>query len=234
VERRLEEERANAAAAAAAEEEKTQMDGDAGPNKRSRAEETEQTPIDVTEDDGSVGGNTNDHINDMNMPDALSDEDEEERRGPERSPKKKKKRKDKQSRKRKDKAKETEKEQPSILKPGRFSPATKTTDNVTFEASKQSVGEKCKSELALHWFQHSRVVLVCSMVCSQEGTEAKMNEFVIATRALYKNMVKVDWSVIWESVMEGGILCGIRKGCRRTLPTVGHGLRYLATPASLG
>jgi hypothetical protein len=86
----LEEERANAAAAAAAEEEKTQMDGDAGPNKRSRAEETEQTPIDVTEDDGSVGGNTNDHINDMNMPDALSDEDEEERRGPERSPKKKK------------------------------------------------------------------------------------------------------------------------------------------------
>ena len=60
--------------AAAAEEEKTQTEGDAGPNKRSRAEETAQTPIDVTEDDGSVGGNTNDHINDMNMPDALSDD----------------------------------------------------------------------------------------------------------------------------------------------------------------
>lgn len=124
----------------------------------------------MTEDDGSVGGNTNDHINDMNMPDALSDEDEEERRGPERSPKKKKKRKDKQSRKRKDKAKETEKEQTSILKPGRFSPATKTTNNETFEASKQSVREKRKSELVLHRFQHSRVVLVSLVVCSQEGT----------------------------------------------------------------
>lgn len=31
-----------------------------------------------------------------------------------------------------------------------------------------------------------------------------MNEFVMATRALYKNMTKVDNSVVWEPVMEGG------------------------------
>ena len=143
----------------------------------------------------------------MNMPDVLSDEEEDERRGPERSPKKKKKkRKDKQSKKRKDKAKEKEKEkeQPSILQPGRFSPSTKATDRVNFEDSKQTVGEKRKSELEQNCFQHSWVVLVCSVVCSQEGTEAKMNEFVMMTRALYKNMVKVDQSVVWESVMEGG------------------------------
>ena len=202
---------------------------DAGLNKRSRAEETAQPPIDVTEDDGSVGGNTKDHINDMNMPDALSDEEEEECRGQERSPKQKKKHKDKQSKKYKDKAKETEKEQPSILKPGRFSPATKATDRVTFDASKQSVEEKRKSELALHRFQHSWVVLVCSVVCSQEGTEAKMNGFVMATRALYKNMVKNDQSVAWESFMEGG---GSIVGLSRD-SGVGHGLRYLATPESL-
>jgi hypothetical protein len=41
-------------------------------------------------------------------------------------------------------------------------------------------------------------------MCSQDWTEAKMNEFVMAARALYKNMIKVDNSVVWEPVLEGG------------------------------
>ena len=31
-----------------------------------------------------------------------------------------------------------------------------------------------------------------------------MNEFVMATRALYKNMLKVEKSVVWEPELEGG------------------------------
>jgi hypothetical protein len=74
---------------------------------------------------------TNEHIQD-----ALSDDDEEARRRPERSPKKKKKKhKDKQKTKSKDK--EKEKEKASILKPGRVSPASKATEKVIFEDSKQ-------------------------------------------------------------------------------------------------
>jgi len=46
--------------------------------------------------------------------------------------------------------------------------------------------------------------MVCSKVCSQEGTEAKMNEFVQAACMLYAHMVKVDASIVWEPVLEGG------------------------------
>lgn len=68
---------------------------------------------------------------------------------------------------------------------------------------KPSVGEQRNSEWGGHCYKFSRVVLVCLVVCSQEGTEAKMNEFVMATRALYKNMIKVDKSVEWEPMVEG-------------------------------
>ena len=46
--------------------------------------------------------------------------------------------------------------------------------------------------------------MVCSKVCSQDGTEEKMNEFVQATRMLYSHMIKVDSSLVWEPVLEGG------------------------------
>ena len=199
----MDEERAKAdaeASAAAAMEAATEAA--TAQNKRSRGGEAAQPTIDMTEDDASTEGDTNAHINDMNMTDLLSDDEEKaEGRGPERSPKKKKKRKDK---KRKDKSKEKEKEQPSILKPGRFSPAAKDMGKVNFEDAKQTAGDRRKTELDKHAHEHSRVVLVCSVVCRQDGTEAKMNEFVMAARALYKNMVKVDKVVVLESVMEGG------------------------------
>ena len=47
--------------------------------------------------------------------------------------------------------------------------------------------------------------MVYSKVCSQEGTEAKMNEFVQAARMLYAHMVKVDATLVWEPVIEGGV-----------------------------
>ena len=204
-EQRLNEERTKAevaaSTAAAAEATTAPNEGETGPNKRTRGVEPVQPAIDMTEDDASTEGDTNAHINDINMTELSDDEEKPEGRGPERSPKKKKKRKDK---KRKDKSKEKEKEQPSILKPGRFSPAAKEKDKVNFEDGKQSVGEKRKIELEKHSHVHPRVVLVCSVVCRQEGTEAKMNEFVMAARALYKNMVKVDKVVVLESVMAEG------------------------------
>lgn len=103
-------------------------------NKRPRSGASTETPIDMTAEEGSTrGDNTNEHIQDVNqggrdteMQDAPSDdegEEEGEHRGPERSPKKKKKRKDKHKKKSKDQ--EKEKDPPSILKPGRCSPAAK-------------------------------------------------------------------------------------------------------------
>ena len=51
---------------------------------------------------------------------------------------------------------------------------------------------------------HKRVVIVCLKVCTQDGMEAKMNEFLQATRMLYANMIKVDSTLLWEPVLDGG------------------------------
>jgi hypothetical protein len=135
-------------------------------------------------------------------------------RDPERSPVKKKKRKDrkekKDKKKDKHKGKEGEREKeaggPSILKPGRFSPAAATAGarKLNLGEAKMSVAEKRRGEWGSHAHGHKRVVIVCSKVCTQDGTEAKMNEFVQATRLLFANMLKVDPTLVWEPVLEGG------------------------------
>ena len=70
--------------------------------------------------------------------------------------------------------------------------------------AKLSVAEKRRGEWGSHVHNHKRVVMVCSKVCSQDGTEGKMNEFVQATRMLYTHMIKVDSTLLWEPVLEGG------------------------------
>ena len=65
-------------------------------------------------------------------------------------------------------------------------------------------GREARGEWGSHAHRHKRVVIVCSKVCTQDGTEAKMNEFVQATRMLYANMIKVDSTLLWEPFLEGG------------------------------
>ena len=125
------------------------------------------------------------------------------------APKKKKKRKDrreKQERK-KDKSKSQDTGGTSILKTGRFSPAATSTGarQLNLGEAKMSVTEKRRGEWGRHVHKYKRAVMVCSKVCSQEGTEAKMNEFVQAARMLYAHMVKVDATLVWEPVIEGGV-----------------------------
>jgi hypothetical protein len=47
-----------------------------------------------------------------------------------------------------------------------------------------SVLEKQRGEWGSWAHRHKRVVMVCLKVCSQEGTEAKMNVLVQATKML--------------------------------------------------
>jgi hypothetical protein len=41
-------------------------------------------------------------------------------------------------------------------------------------------------------------------VCSKEGREAKYDEFTLGVRALFKQALKVDESVVFEPIEEGG------------------------------
>jgi hypothetical protein len=190
----------------------TQKMVDLTANKRPRDEALQPSTnaLDL-EDEASFNEDVNRHITNINCggkdedmlePTETSEEEEEDDvRDLEKSPEKKKKRKEKKGKRR---SNTKEKEPRSILKPGRFSPSANSGKQNKTTESKQTVEAKRKSDWGEHRHKHARVVLVCSVVCSQEGTEAKMNEFVMATRALYKHMIKVDASVVWEPVQERG------------------------------
>lgn len=47
-------------------------------------------------------------------------------------------------------------------------------------------------------------MLEASIVCSKEGKEAKYDEFTLGLRALFKQALKVDETVVLESIEEGG------------------------------
>ena len=123
-------------------------------------------------------------------------EEDEKDKDPARSPQKKKKRKDKRTR---DKEEAT-----SIPKPGRYAAAVTGGKQINLGESKKTYAEARKEEFNNHSHQNPRVVLVCSIKCSQDGVEAKMNEFLMGIRALYKHMLKVDKSVIFEPERDGG------------------------------
>ena len=140
--------------------------------------------------DVNKGGESDEEMAEMNM-EEIDLTEVEQARGPDRSPEKKKKRKerrDKQERK-KDKHKSKDTGGTSILKTGRFSPAAAATGarRLNLGESKMSVTEKRSGEWGSHVHKNKRAVMVCSKVCSQEGTEAKMNEFVQAAQKLYHN-----------------------------------------------
>ncbi len=179
-------------------------------NKRSRsAESTMPTKEDVNAHIQEVnrGGESDDEMEDMNM-EEIDLTQVEQAREPERSPEKKKKRKDKKEKQERKKEKNKSKATggASILKTGRFSPAAGSMGarQLNLGEVKMSVTEKRRGEWGSHVHTNKRAVMVCSKVCSQEGTEAKMNEFVQAARMLYSHMVKVDATLVWEPVLDGG------------------------------
>jgi hypothetical protein len=182
----------------------------AGATKRSRSSGSSMPTaenVNTYIQDVNKGGESDEEMAEMNM-EEIDLTEVEQARGPDRSPEKKKKRKerrDKQERK-KDKHKSKDTGGTSILKTGRFSPAAEATGarRLNLGESKMSVTEKRSGEWGSHVHKSKRAVLVCSKVCSQEGTEAKMNEFVQAARTLYAHMVKVDPTLVWEPVLDGG------------------------------
>jgi hypothetical protein len=138
-------------------------------------------------------GETNDHINDINKGGNGGDGEEEVR-----SPEKKKKKKEKKAKKKSAGGGD------SILKKGRFSTdsskATKEQESMTSEAKEKVVKAKAKQE---YKHQHRRVVVEASLVCSKEGKQAKYDEFTLGMRALFKNMLKVDPTLVVDPVIAG-------------------------------
>lgn len=197
---RLEEERQRAETEAA--EAKRLEEEAAAANRRPRTDGGKPSEVDLTEDEATSTEETNAHIQQMNaggqQTDAMDEDDaEDDGKDPERSPKKKKKRKDKRAR--------DKEEAPSILKPSRFTAAVASGKQLKLGEVKKTVAEQRKDKYGEHQYNHSRVVLTCSLKCSQEGVEAKMNEFLMGIRSLYKHMLKVDESVILEPEREGGV-----------------------------
>ena len=137
---------------------------------------------------------TNAHINEMNGgrgtegdPLMLS--------SPVRKKRKKSKRKDK-----KDKG-EIE-EPPSILKKGKVE-VLMAKKKLHLEETLKTAVEKRKDVYDKYVHNHGRVIITASLVCGQVGTQAKMNEFIMGARALYKNLLKVDKTVVLEPEREG-------------------------------
>jgi hypothetical protein len=69
--------------------------------------------------------------------------------------------------------------------------------------AKKTVAEQRKEKYNNHNYNHLQVVLTCSLKCTQDGVEAKMHEFLMGIRALYKHLLKVDESVLLEPEREG-------------------------------
>lgn len=200
---RLEEERLRAEKEAAeAAEAKRLEEEEAAANKRPRTTDDKPGEAVPTEAAATSSAETNAHIQQMNAGGQQDEEMDEEdgggdRKDPERSPKKKKKRKDKRSREKEGAS--------SILKPSRFTAAVASGKQLQLGEVKKTVAEQRKEKYDEHQYIHPRVVLTCSLKCSQDGVEAKMNEFLMGIRALYKNMLKVDESVLFEPEREGSL-----------------------------
>jgi hypothetical protein len=144
-------------------------------------------------DDMSIGEEeTNDHIKDINTGGGEGDDEEV------KSPEKKKKKKEKKSKKKSVGGGDL------ILKKGRFS-----TDSVGVGQAKETMTAEVKEKAAKakakqdYNHKHKRVVLEASLVCSKEGKDAKYDEFTLGMRALFKNMQKVDATVVIEPVLVG-------------------------------
>lgn len=217
-ERRLEEERLAAAAAeeeeaaAAAAEEKQRNDDE---EMATEGAETEGPGGGATTPGATVNYNgntytvphengaaaitppskTDDHIQEMNNGGSKENSEaevDEEVQSPKR--KKRKKKKDK------DKSKATE--PASVLRTGKVGTALKKKQLKLEEKVKTSL-EKRKEQYELYTHNHERVIITAAIVCSQVGTQAKMNEFIMGGRALFKNLMKVDKTVVLEPEKEG-------------------------------
>jgi hypothetical protein len=73
------------------------------------------------------------------------------------------------------------------------------------EAARQKVKEEeeKKKERETYKHENSRVVVECSVVCSQEEEQQRYNELPLAVRTLLKNMQKVDSKVCLDPIEEG-------------------------------
>eukprot|EP00956_Cyclotella_meneghiniana_P034609 scaffold106721_cov50-Cyclotella_meneghiniana.AAC.1 len=138
--------------------------------------------------------NTNQHISELNAG------GEEEEEAPTTSPRRKKRKKEKKDKKKKDKA-EVE-EPPSILKKGKVGELM-TKKKLQLEEKLKTTVEKRKDQYESYAHTNERVIITASLVCSQMGTQAKMNEFIMGVRVLYKNLLKVDKTVVLEPEKEG-------------------------------
>ena len=187
-------EKAKAAAEAAA----NAMDVDAG--KDELEVPTEAATKAAIDGDGGVpsegaggaatpAGNTNQHISELNAG------GEEEETAPSSSPRRKKRKKEKKDKKKKDKA--DVEEPPSILKKGKVGELM-TRKKLQLEEKLKTTVEKRKDQYEMYAHTNERVIITASLVCSQMGTQAKMNEFIMGVRVLYKNLLKVDKTVVLE------------------------------------
>jgi hypothetical protein len=136
----------------------------------------------------------------------------------EKSPPKKKKRKEKKKRAKEAKAKEKEAATPAaaatgasaLKKGGKFSAEAikKREEEARRQEEEKRAKEKEEKEKkearVNHFHTYRRVVLEASIVCSKEGREAKYDEFTLGVRALFKQALKVDESVVFEPIEEGG------------------------------
>eukprot|EP00956_Cyclotella_meneghiniana_P022456 scaffold42520_cov70-Cyclotella_meneghiniana.AAC.4 len=78
-----------------------------------------------------------------------------------------------------------------------------TKKKLQLEEKLKTTVEKRKDQYELYAHLNERVIITVSLVCSQMGTQAKMNEFIMGTRVLYKNLMKVDKTVVLEPEKEG-------------------------------
>eukprot|EP00956_Cyclotella_meneghiniana_P037290 scaffold136591_cov39-Cyclotella_meneghiniana.AAC.1 len=139
--------------------------------------------------------NTNQHISELNAG------GEEEEEAPTTSPRRKKRKKEKKDKKNKKDKAEVE-EPPSILKKGKVGELL-NKKKLQLEEKLKTTVEKRKDQYELYAHTNERVIITASLVCSQMGTQAKMNEFIMGVRVLYKNLLTVDKTVVLEPEKEG-------------------------------
>lgn len=140
---------------------------------------------------------TNEFINEVNSrDDKEEDEEEEEVHSPVR-----KKRKKKKDKKKKDKDKDKPAEPQSSIRKGKVGQLLEKKQLRLDEKVKTTL-EKRKEEYENYPHNHERVIITAAITCGQVGTQAKMNEFILGGRALYKNLMKVDKTVVLEPERE--------------------------------
>ena len=140
---------------------------------------------------------TNEYINEVNSRDDKDDDDvEDEIHSPVR-----KKRKKKKDKKKKDKDKDKPAEPQSSLRKGKVGQLLEKKQLRLDEKVKTTL-EKRKEEYENYPHNHERVIITAAITCRQVGTQAKMNEFILGGRALYKNLMKVDKTVVLEPERE--------------------------------